>query len=145
MDYWERLSTLKLYSLQRRRERYVIIYVFRILKEMVPNMPNGRQIEAVETPRRGLICRESGPRARVPISVKRMRDHCISVKGPPLFNAVPKVHRDLSKSLESFKRGLDEFLAQVPDEPCLPGYVSRADSNSILDQLRVMRADGIYL
>ena len=29
-NYWERLHELKLYSLQRRRERYIIIYVWKI-------------------------------------------------------------------------------------------------------------------
>ena len=28
LNYWERLHELKLYSLQRRRERYIIIYIW---------------------------------------------------------------------------------------------------------------------
>ena len=28
LNYWERVHELKLYSLQRRRERYIIIYIF---------------------------------------------------------------------------------------------------------------------
>ena len=35
---WDRLSHLKLYSLQRRRERYAIIYVWKILEGHVPNI-----------------------------------------------------------------------------------------------------------
>ncbi|KAG0725695.1 putative RNA-directed DNA polymerase from transposon X-element [Chionoecetes opilio] len=31
MDYWERLRHLRLYSLQRRRERYLVIYVWKTL------------------------------------------------------------------------------------------------------------------
>ena len=31
-------SVLKLYSLQRRRERYIIIYVWKILEGLVPNL-----------------------------------------------------------------------------------------------------------
>ena len=30
LNYWERLHELKLYSLQRRRERYRIIYIWKI-------------------------------------------------------------------------------------------------------------------
>ena len=41
LTYWERLSKLKLYSLQRRRERYRIIYVWKILEELVPNIGCG--------------------------------------------------------------------------------------------------------
>ena len=37
LSYPERLSVLKLYSLQRRRERYIIIYVWKILECQVPN------------------------------------------------------------------------------------------------------------
>lgn len=37
INYWERLKHLRLYSLQRRRERYIAIYVWKILEGMVPN------------------------------------------------------------------------------------------------------------
>ena len=35
-DYWERLSKLKIMSLQRRRERYIIFTVWKILYKKVP-------------------------------------------------------------------------------------------------------------
>ena len=39
LNYWERLHELKLYSLQRRRERYIIIYIWKITTQhMVPNI-----------------------------------------------------------------------------------------------------------
>ena len=38
LSYPERLTVLKLYSLQRRRERYIIIYVWEILEGLVPNL-----------------------------------------------------------------------------------------------------------
>ena len=44
MDYWSRLQALKLYSQQRRRERYVIIYVWKILEEIVPSPSNSAGI-----------------------------------------------------------------------------------------------------
>ena len=36
LSYTERLAVLKLYSLQRRRERYIVIYVWKILDGLVP-------------------------------------------------------------------------------------------------------------
>ena len=39
-DYWERLKILNLYSLQRRRERYIIIYNWKVLEGLVPKQPN---------------------------------------------------------------------------------------------------------
>ena len=38
LNYWERLYAFKLHSLQRRRERYIIIYVWKITQHMVPNI-----------------------------------------------------------------------------------------------------------
>ena len=38
LSYTERLTILKLYSLQRRRERYIIIYVWKILEGLVPSL-----------------------------------------------------------------------------------------------------------
>ena len=40
LDYSERLVFLKLHSLQRRRERYCIIYVWKIIEGLVPNFSN---------------------------------------------------------------------------------------------------------
>ena len=37
MDYWSRLKHLKMYSQQRRAERYKIIYTWKVLEGMVPN------------------------------------------------------------------------------------------------------------
>jgi hypothetical protein len=36
-DYWDRLAHYKLYSLQRRRERYAIIYAWKVIHEIYPN------------------------------------------------------------------------------------------------------------
>ena len=38
LNYWERLHELKLYSFQRRREHYIIIYIWKITQDMVPNI-----------------------------------------------------------------------------------------------------------
>ena len=37
LNYWEQLGELKLYSLERRRERYIAIYIWRIFEGHVPN------------------------------------------------------------------------------------------------------------
>ena len=36
-EYPERLKALKIYSLQRRRERYIILYLFKVMINLVPN------------------------------------------------------------------------------------------------------------
>lgn len=37
-DYWVVLKYLRLFSLQRRRERYHIIYTWKILEDLIPNI-----------------------------------------------------------------------------------------------------------
>ena len=49
-NYWECLKQTKIYSLQRQRERYRIMYVWKIMEKIVPPV-NG--IEATENPRLG--------------------------------------------------------------------------------------------
>ena len=70
LDYHERLKKLNLYSLERRRERYLIIYGWqqlegkrenvlrltatktmrdrRIISPKIPNMANGKRLSQVE-------------------------------------------------------------------------------------------------
>ena len=36
-NYWERLQRLGLYSLQMKRERYVILYTWKMITGMAPN------------------------------------------------------------------------------------------------------------
>ena len=43
-----------------------------------------------------------------------------------------------------FKFELEKFLEFIPDEPKMPNYVTTSQSNSILDQLTHLRAQGIY-
>jgi ribonuclease P/MRP protein subunit RPP40 len=53
-DYWDRLRSLHLYSLERRRERYRIIYVWKMLENMVPNLTTQQnQIKSNISPRFG--------------------------------------------------------------------------------------------
>lgn len=38
MNYWDGFKHLELHSLQRRREQYQIIYVWKIIEDYVPNI-----------------------------------------------------------------------------------------------------------
>ena len=53
-SYSDRLSLLKLYSLQWRRECYCIIYVWKIIEELVPNF--SKPIICTHSERRGRYC-----------------------------------------------------------------------------------------
>ena len=52
--YWESLKQLKIYSLQRRRERYCIIYHWKILENRVPNINDA--FKSKDHPRLGRMC-----------------------------------------------------------------------------------------
>ena len=74
-----------------------------------------------------------------------LQENAITVFGPRLCNSLPKYLRDIeSVKTEKFKFELDNFLELIPDESKMPNYVTAAGSNSILDQLTYLRAQGIY-
>ena len=57
MTYWDRLKALNIYSLQRRRERYFILYVFKIIVGAVQNISSSKfEIKTYTNVRRGRFC-----------------------------------------------------------------------------------------
>ena len=132
LNYWEQLSFLKLYSLQRRRERYIVIYVWKLLEKMVPNFGINTRVN----PRTGRFCLIPHVRTVAPTRIQSIRFASLSVNGPRLFNSMPKSIRNITDcSVDSFKAALDKHLASVPDEPrvrSLIPYCSRS-SNSLLE------------
>ena len=137
LDYWKRLKHLNMYSLERRRERYMIIYTWKILEGLVPNfVSNSSKITCQWSMRRGRLCKI--PPLNHSGRIKTIRDNFLSVKGPRLFNTLPQTIRNIKgTSLSVFKRNLDDFLKRIPDEPSLPGYAQyrEARSNSMVDQV----------
>ena len=124
LDYWQRLQELGLMSLQRRRERYVLIYMHKILHNLVPNDVG---IEFYDNPRLGF-------KARVPpIPPHRSRlslfDSSFAVRGPSLWNLIPKTINTI-QSFCLFKEKLDKFLLSYPDMPSVNGYTTM-NSNSL--------------
>lgn len=125
-----------MYSVPRRHERYSIIYVYKVLEKMSPNLTVNK-IECQHIDRRGRYC-------VIPVKsnnqcsskVKNAREASLAIRGPTLFNVLPKSIRNISGvSVNSFKRSLDKFLSQLPDEPTVDGYYGRRayTSNSLVD------------
>ena len=119
LDYHERLKKLNLYSLERRRERFMIIYGWQQLEEIrenvlrltattsrrdrriispkIPNMTNGKRLSRVE---------------------KRQIYNCPSRKVQRIFNSIPGAIRSLTGVATGiFKYHLDKWLKTVPDQP----------------------------
>ena len=125
-NYHERLQTLGLYSLQRRRERYIIITVWKMAVGLTKNFLN---LEFYNTRRFGVKCRVKLSKAMG--HIKTVRNNYFTATGPSLFNCVPKDVK-ANKKLANFKSDLDKFLQNIPDTPPLPGYICQ-NTNSIRD------------
>ena len=143
--YWDRLKELDLYSLERRRERYCILYVYKILAGLTPNFEENRfRVKTTLSERRGLHCQIPNLARNVTGRVKTLADQSFAVRGPKLFNELPKDLRSVDRSFDAFKGRLDKFLSSVPDQPSLPGYYQQVVSNCLLDQIQQLRRDGAY-
>ena len=141
LDYWERLKTLELFSLERRRERYSIIYIYKIITGCITNNLNIRTTNHL---RLGRLCHVEQTYPRATTRIKTLKENAFASRGPLLFNTLPRHLRDSNTSPDQFKSKLDKFLWTIPDQPKLPHYPLRAASNSITDQLAQQRADGIF-
>ena len=95
LNYWERLHELKLCFLQRHRERYIIIYIWKITQHMVSNIDGtmGYTIKTRKHQRHGTQCVIQYPTNRNP--AQSLQENAITVFGPRLCNSLPKYLRDI--------------------------------------------------
>ena len=132
MDYWQRLNALNMYSQERRRERYLIIFVWKIAMGMV----KGYDMEFMYSARRGWSAIPKSVPASAPACVKKARAASLAVKGAAIFNLIPRGMRDMaSEHQDRFKQNLDAWLQEIPDQPTIPGCQRAAESNSLLHQV----------
>ena len=130
LDYWDRLSSLHLYSQERRRERYQIIFLWKVSQGLV----QGYQANFHQSPRRGRLMDLHPVCPTAPDSVKRAREFSLQVKDAKLFNSIPRDLRDtMVGTPEQFKARLDDWLSSVHDQPTIPSRVRAAATNSLLD------------
>ena len=127
MDYWDRLKKLKMMSLQRRRERYCIIQVWKIING---HAPNDVQMQFKTHSRRGIKALIPKINTKAQISVRSDYDSSFGVRAAQLWNILPSDDSQLN-ALESFKIGLGRFLEQFPDTPPVLGYTA-VNNNSLL-------------
>ena len=129
---------LKLYSQERRRERYTIIYIWRMLEGQVPclnSLDGGAKVTSIWHIRRGRECKIPCITHHAPRNIQALKHATLPVRGQQLFNILPRDIRNMTDcKVDIFKRRFDTFLSTIPDEPQVLGYTAqrRADSNSIL-------------
>ena len=138
-NYWSALKELQLFSLQRRRERYMIFYIWKILESLAPCIMDKHGFPVLMsncTSRRGRMCTVPGL-TRCKNSVQRIKDCSFFVHGAKLFNGLPQEIRDIANcKFDIFKSAVDHWMQNIPDEPHLHGYHHRSNgsiSNSLLD------------
>ena len=140
----EQLKKLRLYSLRRRWESYMIIYTWRILEREVPIIGEDGIVSSnhIYRGRTCLICRIS---KAAPMVIQKQAYASFTMHGPHPYNIMPMSIRNLKNCpVDHMKRQLDKFLATVPDESQIHGYTvqRRAEINSLLDMVQI--ADALH-
>ena len=126
MYYWDCLVQLSLMSLQRRRERFIILHMWKILRGQTRNDLN---IQFVARPRLGNLAIIPSSRKCSSAANQSLFDNSFAVKGPKLWNAMP-YNLNIIQDLERFKDQLTKFLLSLPDMPPIRGYTP-PNSNSL--------------
>ena len=124
LEYHERLHSLKLYSIQRRMERYRIIYVWKVIEGLVSNCTIPITTSISEHRRRSCISSHVNLGRQGTIAYNSFR--WCSIR---LFNKLLRIIRNISIcSVGSFKSQLDSYLSNIADRPGQPGFNNSLDS-----------------
>ena len=127
LHYWDRLVHLSLMSLQRRRERFIILHMWKILHGKTSNDLN---IQFVTRPRFGILAVIPSKFKVSSAANQTLFDNSFAVQGPKLWNAIP-YHLNVIQDLEHFKDQLTKFMLSLPDMPPIRGD-RPPNSNSLL-------------
>ena len=136
LDYYQRLRELNIYSAERRRDRYLILYIFKVMQGKVPN-PG---LSYKHSPRRGLVLTTPSVNSSKASHANTLLHNSFTRRAPRIFNSLPKVIRNLhyDTSPDLIKKRIDTLLSKITDEPRLPGYYPSTStaSNKVEDQIR---------
>ena len=120
MPYYKRLMSVGLYSLQRRREKYCIIYIWKIIECLTTNFSN--PITSIFSERRGRSWTISHGNVGS-LAYNRFRRRSIR-----LLNSLQIHLRSISScSVLSLKTQLDILLGSVNDLPCRLSFNTSLD------------------
>lgn len=127
-NYWKRLKLLNLMSLQRRRERNIILFVWKIKNSVYPNVTN---LQFKEHKRSNAIRAILKPLPKASGKIQTLFEESFLIKSAKLWNLLPA---QLTRTTEqfSFKNGLRKFLENIPDKPPISGY-PYTSNNSLLE------------
>ena len=139
LNYWEHLIEFKLYSNQRRMERYKVIYIWKSINGLVPSLglewagdSNTRSGKCLKIPSLFGKCKK----------YKTLQKRSLKIEGAKIFNSIPEEIRLFTGKLDLFKSKLDTYLEKLPDQPQTESLtpeamtIYRIPSNSIIDWAR---------
>ena len=145
-DYIDRLQHFKLYSFQRRRERYSIFYIWKVIHNIYPNPGlhlNTTSQDHMAYPNLG-VQMDAHPRLGFSVQHANNPPDWIKELSPlkkccDLYNCLPAALRQPSSeevpSFEDFKKAVDLWLAKIPDQPSCGGRQRLGRTNSIVHQV----------
>ena len=82
-NYWDRLKDLRIYSLERRRERFIILCVYRVMLGLM-------EYEGFEVyVERGIKIKTKYDK-RAPACIRKIRHSSFFYKGPQIYNPLPE-------------------------------------------------------
>ena len=134
-NYHQRLKILNIQSLQRRRERFIIIMCFKIINNI---SPNDLDLQIIKSDRRGIKLKVPPLRMDATQRARSMYESSFAVVGPKLWNTLPSKISTMTNK-DSFKIALSKHIATIPDEPPIDGYTRH---NSLLEYNRLQLAGG---
>ena len=106
LHYWDRLRALKLMSCERRIERFIILYTFKIIRKEVDD-PGA--FTTKYTIKRGLLLRSSLKMTGSP-GLKTVIGGSFGTKAVQLFNSLPRFVREYKGPSTSLKEHLQIYL-----------------------------------
>ena len=128
LNYWERLKKLNILSLQRRREKLTLCFVWKIKYNCAPNVIN---LSFVKTNTKSIERAIVRPLPKVKGSLLSLYENSFAVKAAKLWNKLPFCIAKID-TFKIFQNELDTFLKAYPDNPPVRGYY-HVNSNSLLD------------
>ena len=125
LNYWDRLKALNLMSLQRRREKVMIMHVWKIKNYAYPNSV---KLDFKLHLRSNCMKAVVKPLPRTSPKIQTMYDESFEVKAAKLWNVIPAPLTHIT-DLQVFKYKLNQFLSTLPDKPPIPGYPTSSNNS----------------
>ena len=130
MNYWERLRSLNIMSLQRRSERYMNHHIFKILHSICSNNLNIQLLHHPCSELR-LLFQTASQRNQT------LHDKSFAVLGQRLWNTIPTELTQVGFR-QQFTNSLINYLILIPDKSPVLGHCC-PNNNSLLSWVKTVQ------